>query len=329
MAESNFQPLSDVKVFIGDEVTVGTPTLTLGDWREYQVLDYSFNFPSAALEAAPTRAGRVTQADNQVKRRPENELYTASITMRGTATSVLLTCGTFFQDAVSPATLAGDYAPPHSKWQDAATTGITTRTLLFQNAGSDATNNDIVMTSCIPTRMKIMEDVASNNGMLILEVDYASGYKPSETALTATSPTVDTAAPKYIQNLTTMTLDSQPLVLWSWDLELTRTIQRVSYKDATDYKPYGMVQVGDLEVKANLSCKNDDSINDLAASFYNSTAVALSIAEASNFTISLPKCLVDKTSIEKGDGIQMANIPITAVHDATSEATAFVSITMA
>ena len=106
-------------------------------------------------------------------------------------------------------------------------------------------------------------------------------------------------------------------------------MQRVSYQDSVSWKPYGLVQVGDIEASANLSCKADDSINDLAATFYSDTAVALSIATAAGFTVSCPKVLIDKTTIEKGDGIQMANIPLKVVHDATSESTAFVSITIA
>jgi len=57
-AETNFQPLSDVKVYIGTEITFGTATLTGGTWNEYEVLDYSFPFPSASVEVAPQRAGR-------------------------------------------------------------------------------------------------------------------------------------------------------------------------------------------------------------------------------------------------------------------------------
>ena len=108
MAESNFQALSDIKVYIGTEITFGTATLAEGTWNEYQVLDYSFSFPSPALEAAPTRAGRVTQATNQVIHRPELELYTASLTIRGTQAAVLAVCGAFFGDGSTPAELAGD-----------------------------------------------------------------------------------------------------------------------------------------------------------------------------------------------------------------------------
>lgn len=328
MAESNFQPLTDINVYVGSEITFGTATLAAGTWNEFQVLDYNFSFPSAALEVAPTRAGRVMQADNQIKHRPENELYSASLTMRGTPSAVLSVCSAFFADGSSPATIAGDYAPPHSAWKD-GTASTTQQTLLFTGAGSDATNNDILMTSCIPTRMKIMEDVGSNNGMLVVEVDYVSGYKPSETNLVPTSPSVDGGVPKYIQNLTTMTLNTQPLVLWSWDLELSRTIQRVSYIDSTDWKPYGMVQVGDIELTMNMSAKSDDSINDLASNFYSDSAIPISIAESSGFTVSVPLALIDKSALEKGDGIQMANIPLRGVSDSGDDSATVLSITIA
>ncbi len=326
--ETNFQALTDIKVFVGTEITFGTATLTNGTWNEYQVLDYSFSFPSPALEVSGTRAGRATQADNQVIHRPENELYTASLTLRGTSTAILAMCGAYFGDGADPAALTGDYAPPHGAWKD-GTASTTQQTLLFQKAGSDATNDDILMTSCIPTRMKIMQDIGNNNGMMICEVDYVSGYKPSETALTATSPTVDTAKPTYIQDLVTSSINTQELMPWSWEIELNRTIQRVSYKDITDVKPYGMVQVGDVEVTGALSVKADDSVNDLAATFYSDVAVQLSLEQVANLTITCPKIFIDKSNIEKGDGIQMMTIPFRATHDATSESSNILSISFA
>ena len=328
--KTNFQALNDITVYVGAETTFGTAAAATA-YTEFQVLDYTFSYPSPALEAAPPRAGSAVQSDGQFKHRPELELYTASTTIRGTVAAVEMACGAFFGSGSSPCVLPGSYAPPHSAWKDSI--GSTTqKTLVFEGAGSDTTKNDIKMISCIPVRLKIMEDVGSNNGMMVVEIDWVSAYKPIEEAVTITSPTRNSGAPKYIQNMNAAacTVASNELVLWSWDLELTRTLQRVSYIDTTDYDPYGMVQVGEIEVTANLSAKNDDSVNDLAATFYSDTAVALALTHttAAELTISCPKVFIDKTSIEKGDGIQMVTLPLRVASDETTPATNMLSITI-
>ena len=199
-------------------------------------------------------------------------------------------------------------------------------TLLFKNGGSDETNISSVMVGCFCTSMTLREDVGTNGGEMVVESTFMTGYRPVENTLAASSETLDTASPKNIFSLATQTIDSQPLVLNSWEITISRPLARVGYIDTTDYNPYGYVQTGAYEVTGTLLAKRDDSIEDLAAKLKGDSAgIAISIAESSGFTISIPDAMIDNSQPENGE-FMLQSIPFRAF--AASESATIISITI-
>ena len=324
MAEVNFQPRGDVKVILGSGAKAVGVAHEAGDtWNSLQVVDYNIEHASAPIDVAPQRSGIYGQLENQGHHRPDNQIYEVTLTMRGTPTAVLKSCDALFADGSSPAQLTPSSSTGSMKDNVSNANQVT---LLFENAGSDESNVDVVMAGCFATQMVMREAVDTNGGEMVVETTFISAYQPSETTLTPSSAPVDTGAPKNIFSLSTSTLDSEALVLNGWEITIARPLARVHYQNTTDYKPFGYVQTGPYEVTGTLTAKRDNSIHDLIAHIKGDSAgVALSLAESSGLTLSLPDVMIDNSKPEVGDFL-LQSIPFRAF--GASESDDIISITI-
>ena len=327
MAETNFQSRSDISVGIGSKgsaVNLGTSHAAGDTWNFLQVMDFNIQHAGATLDVAPGKSGIYGQLESQGHHRPDTMMYEVTLTMRGTPTAVLKSCLALFSEGGSAAALTPASSTGTMKHGTGSTDAVT---LLFKNGGSDASNISSVMVGCFCTSMTLREDVGTNGGEMVVESTFVTGYRPVENTLAASSETPDTAAPKNIFSLATQNLNSQPLVLNSWEINITRPLARVGYIDTTDYNPYGYVQTGPYEVTGNLLTKRDDTIEDLATNLKgNSAGIASDFAESSGFTISNPDAMIDNSQPETGE-YMLQNIPFRAF--AASETATIISITIA
>ena len=324
MAETNFQPRGDIKVIMGSGAKAFGNAHAAGDtWNALQVIDFNIEHASAPVEVAPSRSGVYAQMEKQGHHRPDTQVYEVTLTMRGTPTSVLKSCLSLFSEGSSAAALSG--ASNTGSMKDSVSNADQV-TLLFENAGSDATNMDVVMAGCMATQMVLREDVGTNGGELICETTFFTAYQPVETALTPSStPTLDEAAPKNIFDLNASTLNSEALVLNNFEITIARPLARVHHQATADFKPFGYVQTGPYEVTGSLTVKRDDSIFDLASQIKGDSAgIALSIAESSGFTILCPDVMIDNSKPEVSDFL-LQTIPFRAF--AASESANVISIT--
>ncbi len=327
---TNFQPRGDVKVIMGSGAkALGTAHAADDTWNELQVVDYNIEHASAPVEVAPSRSGIYGQVESQGHHRPDTQIYEVTLTMRGTPTAVLKSCLALFGDGASACELTS--ASNTGSMKDGVSNASQV-TLLFANAGSDSSespaNDDVVMAGCLATQMVIREDVGTNGVEMVVETTFISAYQPVETVLTPSStPTLDEAAPKNIFNLNSSTLDSEPLVLNNFEITISRPLARVHHQNTTDYKPFGYVQTGPYEVTGSITAKRDDSIHDLIAHIKGDSAgIALSIAESSGLTISLPDVMIDNSKPEVSDFL-LQTIPFRAF--GADEAGNIISITIA
>jgi len=325
MAESNFQPKGDIQVVVGTgSKNLGTAHVAADTWTKLHVTDYSIEQASAPIDVAPQRSGTYGQTENMGYHRPDTQTYEVSLTMRGTPSAVLTCTNAMFGDGSSPATLTAGDSTGTMKDETANTSAVT---LLFENAGSDATNVDVVMKSCFCTGLTLKEDVGTNGGELVVDATFWTAYRPEETTLTPTSPTSDSDNPKNIFDLTTKTLDNQPLVLSSWELSISRSLERVSYKDTNDYDPFGYVQTSPYEVTGTISAKRDDSIYDLVSGIKgDSSGIALSLTSGADFIVNCPDVMIDNSKPEVSEYL-MQSIPFRAF--GADESSNIVSITIA
>jgi len=325
MAETNFQEKGAIKVYLGTEINFGTATLAAGTWVEPPVIDFTLPQLAAPVAIGSNRAGLRAVMDTQVKHTPDTKMYEFSLTLEGTVKAVLNATHLLFEDGTSEADLTGSYAFPTTYSDTTASTSQ--MTVLFAGAGSDATNVDIVCTSCVATSVVFSESLDSEAGNLTAEVTLVTGYKPSEEALTPVGPTKDTGSIKNIRSLTTFTLAAEALVPLSWSITATRPVGRVLYQDTTDYKPYGYTMDGGFEVTGTIQVKRDDSIYDMIAKFSDSSTNALAIAESSGFTIDCPTVIINEPTIDL-DSYLKQTIPFTCTGNAASESDTILGITI-
>jgi len=322
---TNFQPRGDIKVIMGSGAkNLGTAHVAGDTWDELQVVDYNIEHASAPIDVAPSRSGIYGQVESQGHHRPDTQIYEVTLTMRGTPTAVLKSCLSLFGDGTSAAALTSASSTGSMKDDVSNASQVT---LLFENAGSDSTDIDVVMAGCIATQMVIREDVGTNGGEMVVETTFITAYQPSEESLAPSSTTVDEAAPKNIFDITTSTLDGSALILNNFEITISRPLARVHHQNTTDYKPFGYVQTGPYEVTGSITAKRDDSIHALIDHIKgDSGGVTLTLGESSGFTLSLPDVMIDNSKPEVSDFL-LQTIPFRAF--GANEAGNIISITIA
>tara|TARA_R110000787_G_scaffold283666_1_gene396657 strand:- start:32 stop:1024 length:993 start_codon:yes stop_codon:yes gene_type:complete len=328
---TNFQPKNGIEVGIGNgSKALGTLHAAGDTWNFLQVMDYSIQAASAPIDIAPNKSGLFGQLESQGHHRPDTQMYEVTLTMRGTTTAVLKSCLSLFGSGTSEASLtpAANTNDNSSNKMSHGGTNVNAVTLLFENAGADATNLDVSMVGCFATSMTMRQDVGSNGGEMVVETSFVTGYRPVQSAYAAPSSKVlDTGAPKNIFSLATSTLGGEALILNSWDITISRPLARIGFQNTTDYNPFGYVQTGPYEVTGTLVAKRDDEIHDLDASIAgNSTGIILALAESSGFTIDCQDVMIDDSKPEMGDYL-LQSIPFRAF--AASETAEIIGITIA
>jgi len=339
--ETNYQATSDIRVLIGTEATFGTVALSdgAGVWKELPVTAYTIPEISAPIDVAAQRSGKFVNYASQVKHRPDQKVYTFDLTLKGTPTSVLQACQWLFEDGTSEADFTGDYAFPKNTYKDAIAS-TTQVTVVFENAGADASLNDIQCKSCIATGLTLNQDITAESGQLACTVNMMTGYQPEHVTFadvenvsyTSGSYTKDTATPKNLRDITTAYINGgaqEDLVLYSWELSINRSVERIHYSETSTFKPFGLVMTGAMEATGSLTAKRDDAVHDLLAKFKDSNTVAINLAEASGFTIDIPKAVLNEPGVESGGNVLTQTLPFTAFGTDATSSGSIVGITIA
>ena len=335
---TNYFPSQDVSVWIQDEAIVGTEP---DDAALTRLQATSFTIPEASLpvEYSSGRSGQYTTTATQAHHAEGTKLWTFDTTLRGTPTSVLLATEAVFEDASSEATLNNDYAFPTATYVNGASSASTFE-IRFIDAGSDATNHNVVCQGCVATGFTLSEDIGSEGGELVVTINWATAFMPDNATSQAddaiSSPAYDTGTPKNIRALASGTSGInggalEELVIQSWELSVSRSIERIHYKDITDggFAPFGYAMTGGFEVTGSITAIRNDDVHDLLAKFYDSNTVDVNLTEDSDFIIALDKCILNEPSIDNGGAVLMETIPFTVVATDASASTAMVSITAA
>lgn len=338
---TNFKPTGDIRVLIGTEVTFGTATLGDGTavWEELPVTSFTLPEVASAVEVSAHRSGSYTQLKNQAIHRPDTQVYTFDLTLKGTPKAVEFACQMMFEDGTSECDFTGNYAFP-STYKDG--TGSTSQsTILFENAGGDSTNVDMVCKSCIATGMELTEDIGSEAGELMVTLNLMTAYQPiysnfadvENVTYTSGSYTEDTATPKNIKNLDFLNchIGSTDVLVSKWSIAFSRTVERVSYSEATNYDPFGYAMTGTIEATGSITVKRDSNTHGIISSFKNSTSTAILLKEttATDLTIDCPAVLIDGASIDSGGSTLWQEVPFRCMGNPTSTGDSIVGILIA
>ena len=327
---TNFYPSQNVGLYVQKESTVAAePDESL---TRLQATSFTIPEASAPLEFSSQRSGVFTTLATQGRHAEGTKMWTFDTTLRGTVTSVLLATEAVFEDASSEAALNNTYTFPHATYQNGASSA-STFDVRFVNAGADNAIETIECGGCVGTGFTLSEDIGSEGGDLVCNINWATGYYPEHSATDITAAATDSAAPKNIRELTSGSclIDAgNEMVIQSWELNVNRTIERIHYKDVTSgtFAPFGYAMTGGMEVTGSMTVIRNDDVHDILANFRNSTTVDINIA-GTNFAIAMDKCLLGESTVDNGGAVLTQTIPFTVVGaDDLSSATKMLGITI-
>ena len=336
---TNYFPSQNVSVWYQKETTVGASPDDAA-LKKMQITSFTIPEASVPVEYSAQQSGKFTTTASQGHHSQGTKMWTFDTVMRGTASAILLATEAVFEDASSVATLNNDYSFNLNGYKNNSSSSPATFEFRFEDSGADTTKNNVICNGCVGTGFTLTEDIGSEGGELVVTINWATGYMPdnssSETDDAITSPAYDTGTPKNIRALQTSSSGInggalEELVIQSWELSVSRTIERIHYIDSTDgsFEPFGYAMTGGFEVTGSLTCVRNDDVHDLLAKFYDSNTVDVNIQESSNFTVALDKCMINEPSIDNGGAVLTETIPFTVVATDASASTAMVSITAA
>ena len=325
MAKSTtFQTKQNVSVRIITEATMGTsPTDTA--YTTMPVTDFSFSERFGhSLSVAPQRVGvgGMAQSDDMVKWQHHDKMFDISITFHATAQAIDRVCLALFGDGTTPNALLGSMPSVTSYTQGAS--NIVPVTLSFEGASHDGGTTDMYFTSCLCTGLTFSGDIGSNGGVVMCTATFQTGYEPTEAALTlsGTETTLSAQATMFnMHELQTTTLDGEDILLYSFDVNISRPVNRIGFDADNGYRPMGY-SVGQYEVTGNLTCKRDGEVDD---AINNSAAMALDL-DTTVFQITGSKVYVDNSGISFDDDGWKQTIPLRFTYDSAATSNAVITI---
>ena len=332
---SNYFPSQNVSVWYQKESTVGNQPDDAG-LKKLQVTSFTIPEASVPLEFSTQRAGQFNTTASQGHHSEGTKMWTFETTLRGTPASVLLATEAVFEDASSEAALNNDYAFPTATYQNGEGSASTFE-IRFEDGGADATLNNVVCQGCVGTGFTITEDIGSEGGEMVVTISWATAFMPAYGGDAISSAAYDTGTPRNIRNLDPDNTyinggAAEELVVQSWELSVSRTIERIHYKDNTSgtFEPFGYAMTGAFEVTGSMTVIRNDDVHDLIAKFRDSNTVDVNIQESSGFAIALDKCFINEPTIDNGGAVLMETIPFTVVGaDDISSTTKMLGITIA
>jgi hypothetical protein len=276
------------------------------------VTDYSFDeIHKHSLSVAPPRtgSGAFTQSDDMVKWQRHDRMFDISITFHSTAQAINRVCLALFGDGDGTNTLIGSM-PSITDFRDGQA-NIVPVTLWFENSAHAGAATDMYFTSCICTGLTLSGDISSNGGVVMATATFQTAYAPTEAALTieATSATntviSDQSTMFNMHDLTVETLNSEDLLLYSFELAIARPVNRIGFDNSSNFKPMGY-SLGGYEATGSLTCKRDAESTD---AIDTSTPVALALSAGDVYQIDAPKVYVDSSGISFDDDGWKQTIP--------------------
>jgi hypothetical protein len=248
-------------------------------------------------------------------------MFDISISFHGTAQAINRVCLALFGDGDGTNTLIGSM-PSATDFRDGQS-NIVPVTLWFENAAHAGNGTDMYFTSCVCTGLTLSGDIGSNGGVVMATATFQTAYAPTEAALTieSTSQTNTTISDQTtmfnMHDLTVETLNSEDLLLYSFELAIARPVNRIGFDNSSNFKPQGY-SIGGYEVTGSLTCKRDAESTD---AIDTATPVALALSAGDVFQIDAPKVYVDSAGISMDDDGWKQTIPFRCTYSGATSAT--------
>lgn len=332
------QEIKPIFAFDTDAQAFGTAHEAADDYFDFAIQSFTMPYDSASLEVTPNLSGHYGQLEKQARHRRDLNTWTFDVSFFGTVNAILANCLWAFGDGASaceltPAIGIGNGTAGDMQMKHGATSANHT-TAIFRNGGTDATADDLIVRGAMIQSMTLRESVDANAGQLTCDSTLWTPYPPTEAANTIAVDTVDAAnAVKSIFSLNTnstasaIQLGGQELMPLSWEITISRSLERIGSQDYSSYLPYAVAQTSGWEVTGSVTVKADDNTYDLISNLQGDSAgINLSIDESSGFAIDCPDVMVDATTLDNGGSFLTQTIPFRAF--AASTTANIISITI-
>ena len=334
MAKSSiFQTTQQTNVIIGTEQTFGTKALANAAKIHMPVVSYSFSeVANHTLAVAPFRqgAGGATQSTEMVKAQRHDRMYEVTLEFMGSPQAINRVCLALFGDGDGANALLGSMPPSHNI---NGSTAIPV-TLYFDKGSASAADTAISFKSCMCTSFTLSGDIGGNGGVIMGSATFVTGFNPDKANISfdSTSETTIANQSSYFNmhdlSATSITTSSatEDLVLFSFELNIARSVNRVGFDTAAlGFAPLGYV-IGGYEVTGSMVVKRDAESD--AAITYADTAepvCAISITDGT-FAIAAAKAIIDQSSINFDEDGFKTVIPFRCTYDAANTSNAVVTI---
>ena len=241
-------------------------------------------------------------------------MYDISITFHATAQSIDKVCGNLFGDSDGTNTLIGSM-PSITDFRDGQSNTVPV-TLWFENAGHAGVDTDMIFASCMCTSLSFSGDISSEGGVVLCTATFQTAYTPTQATLTFTGTETTISAQQTMFNmhdLQTTTINAgsaEDLLLYSFELTIARTVNRIGFNASSSYKPMGYA-LGGYEVTGSLTCKRDA---ESTSAFGDGTQTAAIDLDTTVYQITAPTAMIDTGSISFDDDGWKQTIPFRCVY---------------
>lgn len=332
-----FQTSQQTNVIIGTEATFGTKAATGATRIHMPVTSYSFSeVANHTLAVAPFRAGSggATQSTEMVKAQRHDRMYEITLEFMGSPQAINRVCLALFGDDDGTNALIGSM-PTTSNISGSTAVPVT---IYFDKGSASAADTAISFTSCMCSSFTLSGDIGGNGGVIMGSATFVTGFNPDKANISFSGGTETTIAAQSsyfnMHDLSATTItpsggSAEDLVLFSFELNIARAVNRVGFDTAANsFAPLGYV-VGGYEVTGSMTVKRDAESD--AAITYADTAepvCAVSITDGT-FAIAAPKAIIDQASINFDEDGFKSVIPFRCTYDAANTSNTVVSISTA
>ena len=253
-------------------------------------------------------------------------MYEISLTFHSTADAINRVCGALYGDSDGTNALLGNMPGDTMAQVKHGVTNSNPVTISFEHGSHAGKDTDMYFISCMCTGLTLSGGVADNGGVVMATATFVTGYDPVEAAKNwsgGTETLIGAQTTMFnIHDMTTaQTLDGEDLVLYNFDVNISRPVSRVGFDSGNSFRPAGY-SMGGYEVTGSLTCKRD---SETTAAIDNKAGMVLSL-DTGVFHITAPKVFVEHSTISFDEDGWKQVIPFRCTYDSASTGNTVISI---
>ena len=286
---ADLRPTKGIRIGMQKEAETGTAlTDAMG---EFHITSYNLPSESVPVETGSDLVGKTTQ-QNLINRK-DNATWTLDMTVMGTTSFYSFLSGLGF-GTITDTTIYG---------------GSESCTILIEGGGHSVGSPNALFRGCVVQSITIKQDAGTESGQTLIDVSFMTGYRGGSISGSLhdfTYPETTFADNLFSETVKIGETDLSPL---SWDLTISRTMERVGY-DAS-FNPNGYAQASVFEITGTINAKTDSNVALLSDYLKGDTSESVSFTGTGNI-ITMAKTKADNATYDTGGSYITTAIPFRA-----------------